>query len=80
MIALAASVVLALYILIPGLLSRFLYRLFIPLKVIAGGRTEEATRAALTGIVPFILALLVVWYIPGLNSMRYPAASNEGNR
>ena len=77
MIALAASVVLALYIIIPGLLSRFLYRLFIPLKVIVGGKTEEASRATFSAVIPFILALVVVWYIPGLNSIPLTAPHPE---
>jgi hypothetical protein len=68
-IALAASVVLALYVVIPGLLSRFLYQLFIPLRVIAAGKTDGATRALATAVVPFVLALFVVWYVPGLNSI-----------
>lgn len=77
MIALAASVLLALYILIPGLLSRFIYRLFIPLRVLAIGKTEEATHAVATAIVPFALALLVVWYVPGLNQIPVQAAHPE---
>jgi len=69
-IALAASILLALYIIIPGLLSRFVYRLFIPLRVLAVGRTEEASRALATAMLPFLLALFVVWYVPGLD--RFP--------
>ena len=77
MIALVASVILALYVIIPGLLSRFIYRLFIPLRVLAAGKTEEATRAVATAIVPFILALLVVWYVPGLNRIPIHAPHPE---
>lgn len=77
MIALAASVILALYVIIPGLLSRFIYRLFIPLRVIPSGKTEEATRAVVTAFVPFLLALFVVWHIPGLNSFPVKAAHPE---
>jgi hypothetical protein len=76
-IALAASIILALYAIIPGLLSRFIYRLFIPLRVLAVGKTEEATRAVATAIVPFALALLVVWYIPGLNQIPVQATHPE---
>ena len=77
MIALAASIILALYVIIPGLLSRFIYRLFIPLRVLAAGKTEEATRAVATAIVPFLLALFVVWYAPGLNCIPVHAAYPE---
>jgi len=75
-IALAASVVLALYLIIPGLLSRFIYRLFIPLRVISGGKTE-ASRAAASSIVPFLIALLVVWHAPGLNGFPVKAGRPE---
>jgi len=76
-IALAASIVLALYVIIPGLLSRFIYRLFIPLRVIAGGKTEEATRAVVSAFVPFLLALLVVWHVPVLNEFPIGATHPE---
>jgi hypothetical protein len=76
-IALVASLILALYVIIPGLLSRFICRLFIPLRVIAGGKTEEATRAVVTAIIPFLLALIVVWYIPGLNRFPFRAPHFE---
>lgn len=77
MIALAASVVLALYIIIPGLLARFVYGLFIPLRVIASSKAVEATRSVVTALVPFLLALLVVWHIPFLNRFPVEAAYPE---
>jgi hypothetical protein len=67
-IALAASLLLALYIVVPGLLFRSLYRLFIPLRILVGTTTEQATRAVITTICPFILALLIAWYIPPLDN------------
>ncbi len=77
MIALVASVVLALYIIIPGLLSRFIYRRFIPLRAAAGSKTEEATRAVVTAFLPLLVALIVVCYIPGLNSFPVKASHPE---
>ena len=68
MIALAASLLLALYIVVPGLLFRSLYRLFIPLRILVGTTTEQATRAVITTIFPFILALLIAWYVPPLDN------------
>ena len=66
MIALAASLILALYVVVPGLLFRALYRLFIPWRNVVGTTTEQATRAVITTIFPFILALLLTWYFPTL--------------
>jgi hypothetical protein len=67
-IALAASLVLALYIAVPGLLFRSIYRLFIPLRIVVGTTTEQATRAVITTIFPFVLALLIAWYVPPLDN------------
>ncbi len=75
MIALAASVVLALYLIVPGLLSRTIYQFFIPLKVVAGTTTEEATRAVATAALPFLVALLMVWYVPGAD--RFPLRADH---
>ena len=77
MIALVASVLLALYFVIPSLLFRFIYRLFIPLRVIEGSKTGEATRAVINTIVPFVLALVLVWYIPAFDSFPVEAAHPE---
>lgn len=68
MIALAASLVLALYVVVPGLLFRSIYRLFIPLRIVSGNTTEEATRAVMTNVIPLTLALLIVWYVPWLDN------------
>jgi hypothetical protein len=76
-IALAASLVLALYIVVPGLLFRSLYRLFIPLRIVVGTTTEQATRAVITTIFPFVLALLIAWYVPTLDNFPVPANHPE---
>ena len=75
MIALAASIVLALYIIIPGLLSRTIYQFFIPLRIASGTTTEEATRAVATAALPFLVALLMVWYVPGVD--RFPLRADH---
>lgn len=77
MIALAASIVLALYVIIPGLLFRSISQLFVPLRIVSGSRTEEATRAVLTSVLPFLIALLVVWYVPFANQFPSHASYPE---
>jgi hypothetical protein len=76
-IALAASIVLALYVIIPGLLFRSISQLFVPLRIVSGSRTEEATRAVLTSVLPFFVALLVVWYVPFANQFPFHASYPE---
>ena len=75
MIALAASVVLALYLIVPGLLSRTIYQFFIPLRAVSGTTTEEATRAVAMSALPFVLALLLVWCVPGPD--RFPLRADH---
>lgn len=77
MIALVASLVLALYIVVPGLLFRSVYRLFIPLRIVSGNTTEEATRAVMTNVIPFVLALLIAWYVPPLDNFPVHAGHPE---
>ena len=49
----------------------------IPLRVIEGSKTGEATRAVINTIVPFVLALVLVWYIPAFDSFPVEAAHPE---
>jgi len=63
-IALGASLILALYLVIPGLLFRSLSRFFIPLRIVAGTSTQEVTRAFLTTAIPFSLALALIAHMP----------------
>lgn len=64
MIALCASLVLALYLVIPSLLFRALSRFFIPLRIVAGTPTQEVARAFLTAAIPFLLAGAAIRQLP----------------
>jgi hypothetical protein len=63
-IALCASLVLALYLVIPSLLFRALSRFFIPLRIVAGTPTQEVARAFLTAAMPFLLAWAAIHQLP----------------
>lgn len=60
MIAVIASVVILLYILAPGGLFRVITAFTFPVKS-QKTKTQEFTFAALFGLAPFLLALLLVW-------------------
>jgi hypothetical protein len=60
-IALAASVLLALYLIVPGFLFRLVFGLYVPLRTFVWTRTEEIYKAVITALLPFILASLLVW-------------------
>ena len=77
MIALCASLVLALYLVIPSLLFRALSRFFIPLRIVAGTPTQEVARAFLTAALPFLLAVGVLRHLPPAGTSLQTQASGQ---
>ena len=76
MIALLTSYFLVFYVLIPGILFRFVTSLFVPLKLFERTRTQEATFAVAVALIPFFFALFCVWNLPV--SRHYPFPVFEG--
>jgi hypothetical protein len=68
LLALAASIALAAYLVIPELLYRMVLGRFLPLRSVLRSRSEELGRALFSIAVPFFIALLLVHYIPGFRS------------
>jgi hypothetical protein len=65
MIALVTTYFLVFYILIPGAVFRFATSFSsVKLKSFQRTRTQEATFAVSVSIVPFLAALIAVWYLP----------------
>jgi hypothetical protein len=77
MIALLTTYFLVFYILIPGILFRFVTSFYVPLKLFERTRTQEATFAVAVAILPFLLALFSVWHLP--ISRHYPFPVYEGS-
>jgi hypothetical protein len=67
-IALVFSALVAIYLLVPNALFRFCLGLFLPIRAFQGVKAEEITRAVVTLIVLFAVALSMVWYVPGCKS------------
>jgi len=76
MIALLTTYFLVFYVLIPGILFRFITSLFVPLKLFERTRTQEATFAVAVALLPFFLALFCVWFLP--ITRHYPFPVTEG--
>lgn len=68
MIALAASIVLALYLLIPSSIFRLVFGLFVPLRSFVRTRGEEIFQGVMSVVAPLILALVFVWTCPPFQS------------
>jgi hypothetical protein len=77
MIALLTTYFLVFYVLIPGILFRFVTSFYVPLKLFERTRTQEATFAVAVAILPFLLALFAVWHLP--ISRHYPFPVDEGS-
>jgi hypothetical protein len=76
MIALLTTYFLVFYILIPGILFRFITSWFVPLKLFERTRTQEATFSVAVALLPFAIALFGVWYLPVMK--HYPFPVTEG--
>jgi hypothetical protein len=63
-IALAASVVVTLYLLIPSSIFRFVFGLFVPLRSFVRTRGEEIFQGVKSVVAPIILALILAWTTP----------------
>ena len=74
MIALVTTYFLIFYILVPGILFRFLTSWFVPLKLFERTRTQEATFAVTVALLPFALALFGVWNLPVMRHLPFPIA------
>ncbi len=68
MIALVVSCLVAAYLLVPNALFRVVLRLKVPLRIFQESKIEDLTRAVVTLVFVFVIALFAVWYVPCLNS------------
>lgn len=80
MIALAASVLLALYLIIPGFLFRFVFGLFVPLRTFVWSRTEEIYKAVISTILPLLLTFALVWLVWPFNAHPFFVRDDDGLR
>lgn len=76
MLALLTTYFIVAYILIPGILFRFPASLFVRLRLFQLTRTQEATFGVAVSLLPFVLALVLVWHAPVARS--YPFRQPEG--
>jgi len=74
MIALVTTYFLISYILVPGVLFRFLTSWFVPLKLFERTRTQEATFAVTVALLPFAITLFGVWNLPVMRHLPFPIA------
>ena len=74
MLALLASVLVIAYLLIPGVLFKFGFSLFVPLRAFDRTRAQELAYSVSVCFLPLLIALLLVWYTP---AGRHPFAFGD---
>ncbi len=77
MIALAASLLLALYLIVPGFLFRLVFGMFVPLRTFVWTRTEEIYKAVITTVLPFLLACSLAWVAWPFNAYPFFVRGND---
>lgn len=75
MIALAASLLLAVYLVIPGSIFRLFFGFFVPLRNFIRSRAEEIFQGVLSTVLPVFLAAVLVWLVPPFSS--HPFGFND---
>jgi hypothetical protein len=76
-LALVFSALLTVYIVIPEAIFRFFFGFHISARSFVLTRTETAYRAVLVAFLPFWIALLLAWYVPGPNHWPFPVRENS---
>lgn len=72
MTALILSFIVLAYVVIPGILVRRLFSLFVPLKKPQWNRTEELTSAVVGSLVPFVAAVFLVKFVHWFGHNPFP--------
>jgi hypothetical protein len=76
-LALAFSVLLTLYVIVPEAIFRFTFGIHIPTRSFTLTGTETAYRAVLVAFFPFWIALGLCWYVPGIQQWPFPIEQNS---
>jgi hypothetical protein len=71
-LALLFSALLTLYLIVPDAIFRFFFNRFVPLRTLVPTKVETIYRAAVLAIIPFVVAILLVWHVPLCNNWPFP--------
>lgn len=80
MLAIATSVLIALYFLFPQALFTFVFGKFVPLRTFVRSKIEELNEILLLLLFTFSLAYALVWWCPGLKSFPFGFNDNPSLR
>jgi hypothetical protein len=76
-LAVLFSLLLTLYLIIPEAIFRTIFGWYVPPKNFVISRAETAYRALLVAVIPFVLALLGTWFVPGMTLFPFKVAENS---
>ncbi len=80
MLALAFSVLLTLYLIVPEAIFRFTFGIYVPTRSFTLTGTETAYRAVLVAFFPFWIALGLCWYAPGIRQWPFAVEQNSAQQ
>jgi hypothetical protein len=75
-LALAFSVLITVYLVIPEALFRYIFGSFVPTRSFVLTRVETVYRAVLVAIIPLLLASFLAWFVPGPRNWPFPVSEN----
>jgi len=79
-LALAFSLLIVLYLIVPDAIFRFVFRWFVPLRTLVPAKPETIYRAVIFAAIPFVITMLLVWYVPIFNAWPFPVRGSAQDR
>jgi hypothetical protein len=71
-LALAFSVLITVYLVVPEAAFRYIFGSFVPTRSFVLTRVETVYRAVLVSVIPLLVALFLVWFVPGPSNWPFP--------
>ncbi len=72
MLALVLSFLVVLYLIVPDAIFRFVFKWFVPLRTLVPAKPETIYRAVVLASIPFVITMLLVWYVPLFHACPFP--------
>jgi hypothetical protein len=79
-LALVFSFLVVLYLIVPDAIFRFVFKWFVPLRTLVPAKPETIYRAVVLAIIPFVIAMLLVWYVPLFNAWPFSVEGTAQER
>jgi hypothetical protein len=79
-LALILSLLVVLYLIVPDAIFRFVFKWFVPLRTLVPAKPETIYRAVVLASIPFVITMLLVWYVPLFNAWPFRVEGTSQQR